>query len=454
MPRTKRAAYLEHLLDFVRQQQALAAAPTSPRTSITFIMGEDPPGTTNLFYTGATAFFTLNPAGRLVTDLRTLQAVRNFLDNNRPADGAPWGEVNIVVHANEEGGMSIPAAPLAPDEDPAFHQASPATLQAAVASGALQPLADGVVDVRTVLNIRGCALGRSPDMLHALSTAFGGDETQRPVVRAPKHLQAFEFFPGGWRTTDTNPPTGAELYFIEFWFVAYPHDHRPDNATLIAQINASFPGVGVNWAAGLRTAGPPSGDQLANETRDRTYHFTLTTRYVPIPANNGALAAALAQQGGDFTGLSNVQETSRAPAAGGRTRINFSAVQNGNPFQGFFEFGPNPPLPARPATNDPAGLALLAAEPTVMADLARLGNVIADYDWSFAQNDANVGNGEREWTVEATGRRTILRIERELREPDPARPGRTRRAHPPVTDLTHFGEEVPARRPPTRQARM
>ena len=82
-------------------------------TSITFVMGEDPPGTDNLFYTGATAYFLLNPAGRLVTDLRTLRDVRNFLDNNRPTGNTPWGEVNIVVHANEEGGMSIPVAPLA-----------------------------------------------------------------------------------------------------------------------------------------------------------------------------------------------------------------------------------------------------------------------------------------------------------------------------------------------------
>ena len=88
---------------------------------------------------------------------------------------------------------------------------------------------------------------------------------------------------------------------------------------------------------------------------------------------------------------------------------------------------------------------MLAAEPSVVADLARLGNVIADYDWTFVQNDAAVGSGERQWTVQATGRRTILRIQRELREPESGAAGTARRrAHPPVTDLTHFGEEVPA----------
>ena len=118
-----------------------------------------------------------------------------------------------------------------------------------------------MVDVRTVLNIRGCSLGQSPDMLHMLSVAFGSEETQRPIVRAPKHLQAFEFFPDNWRIHDTNPPTGAELYFVEFWFVGFPRDHRPSNATLIAQFNAKYPGVGIDWAAGLarrRALGRPA----------------------------------------------------------------------------------------------------------------------------------------------------------------------------------------------------
>jgi hypothetical protein len=45
------------------------------------------------------------------------------------------------------------------------------------------------------------------------------------------------------------------------------------------------------------------------------------------------------------------------------------------------------------------------------------------------------------------GRHTIVRVQRELRGPDPDHPGVTRRLRPPVTDLTHFGEEVPVREP-------
>jgi hypothetical protein len=432
--------YLTRLLDFANQQAALAAAPQGDRTPITFIMGEDPPGTTNLFYTGATAHFTLHPAGRLVTNLRTLVEVRNHLDANRPANGLPWGEVNIVVHANEEGGMSIPITDVPAGEDAQFHQASVHTLPPAIANHTLQPLVDGVVDARTTLNIRGCALGQSQEMLHLLSTGFGGDEAQRPIVRAPKHLQFFDFYPGTWRPHHVNAPTATDLFFVEFWFVGFPSDHRPGNATLIQQFNAKYPGVGINWAQGLAHPGHPVGDQLAHETRDRTIRFTFGQPYFPLPANNAALANTLAQIGGDFAGLSNVQETGRAPAADGRTRVEFDAVQpNGNDFHGHLEMGPNPPA------NDAARNALVAAAPAVLNSLARVGHVFADYDWGFVQNDVNVGNGERQWTLVATGRHTILRIQRELREPDPARPGHTRRLYPAVTDMTHFGEEVPAR---------
>jgi len=41
------------------------------------------------------------------------------------------------------------------------------------------------------------------------------------------------------------------------------------------------------------------------------------------------------------------------------------------------------------------------------------------------------------------GERTIVRVERELTEPDPDHPGQRRRAHPAMTDLEFFGAEIP-----------
>jgi hypothetical protein len=84
-----------------------------------------------------------------------------------------------------------------------------------------------------------------------------------------------------------------------------------------------------------------------------------------------------------------------------------------------------------------------------MDDLARVNLTDADYTWRFALTDDPHpdGGGARLWVLNGTGRRTILRVERQLREPDPAHAGRTRRMHPAVTDLTHHAEEVPVREP-------
>lgn len=435
--------YLERLLAFVEQQAALRAAPVGDRESVTFIMGTDPPGTTNLFYTAATAHFTLNPAGTLVTDLRTLVEVRDYLDNNPPANGRPWGEVNIVVHANEEGGMSIPVVPLQPGQDPGVHQANPRNLREAMDAGDFAALPDNLVDVRTTLRIRGCALGRSQEMLTLLSQAFGGEEAQRPVVRAPRHLQAYAFSPNTWRPGRPNPPSSSDEYFVEFWFVGFPHGQRPTDAQLIAQFTAEFPNAGVNWRDALRRTGAPSGDTATSETRTREYHIDppFERIYFPVPANNQALQQLLHQIGGDFAGAQNVQITSRTPNPDGSTRIVFDHEDaDGNPIEGsFLDVGPPPPA------NQAARVAFLGAQEHIRDDLARVGHTVNDYTWNIAFNDAAIGGGQRRWTLGAVGRRTILRVERELREPDPNNPGRTRRLRPAVTDLAHFGEELPAR---------
>ncbi|HEX7242047.1 MAG TPA: hypothetical protein VF263_17315, partial [Longimicrobiaceae bacterium] len=170
--------YLTRLMAFVTEQEPLRAAPEGDRESITFILGDDPGGTGNPFYRGAEAFYRLHPAGTLVParDLTSraggpvLRDVRDYLASHRPANGRPWGEVNVVVHANEEGGMSVPVRPLTTEEaqNADAHNATPIALQAALEADEFTALDDDRVDARTTIQIRGCALGRSQDMLHTL----------------------------------------------------------------------------------------------------------------------------------------------------------------------------------------------------------------------------------------------------------------------------------------------
>lgn len=430
------ADYLTRLLDFVNRQEPLRAAPEGDRPSITFIMGAG-----DNFYNAATGHFTRVPSGTLVTDLRSLREVRDYLVANRPSGGRRWGEINIVVHANEEGGMSIPVRPLEPGEDPSVHEVNLNNLRTAVNNDSFRPLPDDLIDVRTVLRIRGCSIGRSQEMVTLLSTAFGGRDPQRPVVRAPRHLQAYSV------TGAVANPTDSEEFYVEFWFVGFPEGHRPANPALVAQFTAEFPTANVDWAAALARPGPPSGALPVNETRTRTYTFTFEQTYLREPADDAALATLLQQMGNSsFDNATNVHITSRTPNPDGSTTIVFEFDDpSGSHFTGAsIQAGPPPPA------TDAARLALLRRNQSAMDDLARINHTVDDYTWRFlpvADGPHPDGGGQRLWTLTGTGRRTILRVERELREPDPANPGRTRRMHPAITDLTHFGEEVPAREP-------
>ncbi len=433
--------FLARLLDFIQQQEALRAAPLGDRESITFIMGLDPPGSNNLFYRAATAHFTLHPEGQLNTDLRTLEEVREFLEDNPPHNGHPWGEVNIVVHANEEGDLSIPVVPVPQGVNPATRHTNPRTLREALDDREFLPLPDRFLDVRSVIRIRGCAIGRSQEMVTLLGKAFGDDETQRPVISAPRHLQGYEFGPRRWRPGNQNPPTQTEQFFVEFWMVGFPQDQRPARAALEAQFNQEFPHAGVNWNAALRNPGTPAGDRAATEQRTRTHTFQFTQGYVPVPANNRTFERTLLQIGGQFSGVTNVQISNRSPNPDGTIQITFGHKDSrGNQINGsFLNVGPPPPA------NRVQQMDFLNNQEDLRKDLTRLGYTIHDYSWGIRFNDASIGNGQREWTINATGNRTIVRVERELREPDPANPGQTQRQHPQPIDLTHFGEARPAR---------
>lgn len=325
--------YLTRLKVFASEQAALAAAPVGNRQSITFVMGP----TTDAFYDAATRYFTMNPETHFDGTLRNLVAVRDHLANNRPSNGLPWGEVNIVVHANEEGGMSIPV--IAGGEE-----AAPDSIQDAVTNHHFLPLDDAIVDCRSLIRIRGCALGQSADMLEKLSKAFGGGGLQRPDVHAPKHLQTYE-----WRTR-SGTLFQTEEYLTKFWFVGWPHGARPNKAALAAQFTAKYPAEAVDWARAI--AGTLAGHTQA--TRNRTYAFTFTYTY---PTGSGPL----------------------------------------------------------PFANDVARLAFLRANANFDATLALSGRTADQYTWNYAERDEPNGPGMRQLTLIATGRRTILRIETEVR---------------------------------------
>jgi hypothetical protein len=236
--------YLQRLLEFSREQAALAAAPEGSREGVTFIMGEDR-GPENRFYQAATDYYSVDDSARtehLERNLRCLADVRDYLENHRPA-GRPWGVINIVSHSYEWGGLSVPVRE-------GQGRADLTALRLAIASGDMRPLADSVVDCRTEMLIQGCALGRDTALLRLMSVAFGGNDLERPKVGSSRYFVYYESQREGGMVES------SAQFFAEYWYVVYPKGQRPGNAELARRFAERYPTDTTNWRFALGRSGP------------------------------------------------------------------------------------------------------------------------------------------------------------------------------------------------------
>ncbi len=237
--------YLQRLLQFSREQAALAAAPEGTREGITFIMGEDR-NSDNRFYQAAFDYFSADSAARtdhLERNLRCLADVRDYLLNHRPANGLPWGVINIVSHSYEWGGLSVPVREGEGRTDLT-------SLRLAMGSGALTPLPDSVVDCRTEFRIQGCALGRDTGLLRMLGIAFGGPDLQRPRTGSSRYFVYYE------SVRDGGLVISADQFCAEYWYVVYPKGQRPGNLELAKRLAERYPDDSVDWRASMGRTGP------------------------------------------------------------------------------------------------------------------------------------------------------------------------------------------------------
>lgn len=167
---------------------ATAAAPAAvERKDYVFLMGQDRRGTDNPFYATAARFYRAKlPKAIMVTDKRSLNAVLEYV---RDEVSGAVGTLYLVTHANEDGTLSFGLDSA--DEDAhlpvtelreALHpQTGKSTL----------PKVGGKIDKQSHIEIKGCDLGRTREMVELIDEAFGGDGT----VVAPTHEQGFNVDP-------------------------------------------------------------------------------------------------------------------------------------------------------------------------------------------------------------------------------------------------------------------
>jgi hypothetical protein len=229
--------------DQIRAEIADGSHAGAKRENITFIMGVDtdnkPP-----FYAPAEDYYRYNSQADidyLQTGLRSLKAVRDYLESFPPKNGLPWGIINVVTHSSNTG----IAIPVIEDET-----SSLISLQNNSGKNIIPPVPDSIVDRQTEIHIQGCGIGRRPEILESLSKLFGGNDRQRPVVRAPLHLV---FYESVW---DQGRIMRTDRYIVRDWFLIFPGNRIPDKSKLIEKFQQRYPEADIDWQQALTNLTP------------------------------------------------------------------------------------------------------------------------------------------------------------------------------------------------------
>ena len=451
-PKEENAAisdYLERLKTFLASKKAWDDAGVHPRQDVLFIMGEQETGSTSKrFYRSATAHYTLNPEGTLVVDKRNLEEVLDYLAFQL-SGGNRWGKITIVSHATEEGMLAVPVTAVPAGEQKELYTASVENLKKAIAAKSPSPAKDTQVDVRTSIYIRGCAAGRQANFPKLISQFFGGDDAQRPAAYASKHLQWYEYVPSTWSHGSANPPNSTDAYFIEIFLVGYPGNKLPKSTTMIADLKAAYPSININWSDALKKNRAPSGDEVTYETRNRNKVKQISHNYYDLPTTDAKLTAFIKKAGYTLDGSpenhfkdgTDFKLEPQVVLADGRIEQKFTYKKDGGDWHWTITT-PKPPPKTQKEVDD-----FVAANSGIIDEIGRVGLTVADYTWSASYKKIKTDKQRHFGTLTITGKRIILRVERELRVPDPNNPGKTMRFDPPLTDSAHYNSEIPAQAP-------
>ncbi|HKF48726.1 MAG TPA: DUF4157 domain-containing protein [Terracidiphilus sp.] len=169
-------------MPWVQRQGPTVTTPT-PRKDYVFIMGKDPSGTGNPFYTQAANYFHAHlPAATFVDDKRSLDDMLSWISANVKDK---IGNLYIVSHGNEDGTLGF-----------SLNSSGTGHMTVNELRDALHPAGGGstsltsvssVVDAQTMIHIKGCDIGRTTEMVELIDEAFGGAGT----VTAPTHEQEY-----------------------------------------------------------------------------------------------------------------------------------------------------------------------------------------------------------------------------------------------------------------------
>jgi hypothetical protein len=213
------------------------------RESITFILGEDK-DEHNRYYREALLYYTHNPEGRtdrVVGRCRSLLEARDYLEKNKPANGEPWGLINLVSHGNQWVGLSVRVTPDS-------KRANAERLQEAITRQVFKPLPKTIADRDTEIFVHGCGLGNNHQLIDAIATAFGGHEN-KPIVRAPR---LFEYY----ASVGSSETVESQRYLAQTFMMSYKMGERPNTNDILNFFQEKHPGTQIDWRVALTQEQP------------------------------------------------------------------------------------------------------------------------------------------------------------------------------------------------------
>ncbi len=231
------------LVDNQKQNRMFTIQDTG-RQSITFILGDDEKGA-KPYYSLAFDYYRTDKFARtenINNTCRSLSEVRDYLRDNPPGNGRPWGLIHLVSHGNEWYGLSVPV-------EPGSKRSSTDRLDEFVNEGKFESLSDQLIDDSTEIFLHGCGLGNDQELLQVVSKAFGG-KGKRPLVTASK-LKEYYFSMG-----HPNQQKRIQLYYAQTWKIYYQFKSRPDNETLKQEFAQRYPEEKVDWEEALKYTNP------------------------------------------------------------------------------------------------------------------------------------------------------------------------------------------------------
>ncbi len=241
-----------HALKAAEVNQAVFKDPiTKERQHITFVLGEDEEAD-NPYFEHAASYYRQEVREGLdtvITNLKTLLEVNQYLAENPPRNTLPWGEIRLIVHSNEWTGLSAPIME-------GIKRTTVSGMKKALDQGHFTSLAQNISDADTQLQLWSCGLGHNAELLQIIGQAFG-----QAIVYSPKHFVQYRKDQWGQ----------MKRYLNRCYYTTYPTGYRPSTTTLSQQLRRTYPDIKLNWSAALDT---PAGS-LENQAYNYSFKIPL-----------------------------------------------------------------------------------------------------------------------------------------------------------------------------------